>query len=246
MMETIPVFQVQNLSLSRGRFQLLNQITCQINKGERWCILGENGAGKSTFLDCLTKYENDYSGGIRFQGSELRKITLKKLFSALSVSYQNINLQSHLTVHKYLSLVDFQSDRINLFLNYFNMPDKLFSPLHSLSGGEQRKLLVGASLFSEKEILFFDEPVISLDQKSKLLFIEKLNSLPEKTIIIITHELDAALQTCDHFLGLKNGEIIFQGDHSVMTEQNLSVLFDLPGEKLNSINTILLQRNTHQ
>jgi len=226
--EAKKIIKAEGLSLTRNDEVILDSINWKLPAGQKCCILGENGAGKSTLLDCLTKFEREYNGKIYLKGSNLENYKLKELFDIIQVSYQESSLESPINVEQYLELCRLSDSAKDQVLEFFDLKNKLYIPLNALSGGEKRKLVIGFSLFSDKDILFFDEPTGFLDQKSKLAFQEKVKTLKGKTILIITHDLQFGLDTCDHFLGLKNGRLIFSGDRKVITDDSIKLLYDLP------------------
>lgn len=183
--------------------------TLSIPQGEIIAIVGDNGAGKSTFARCLCGLPKRFKGKIGLNGRDYYK---KQLLQASYMVMQDVNHQ--LFTESVLDEVmlsmsednEEMSEKILAELNLLHMKER--HPM-SLSGGQKQRVAIASALASERELLIFDEPTSGLDLKhmkqvSKLL---KELKLMGKTIMIISHDLELILRTCDRVLHFEKGQV---------------------------------------
>lgn len=172
-------------------------------------IIGPNGAGKTTFARCLCGLNKKFKGQVR-----LGKNTLKKkgcLANAYMVM-QDVNHQlftESVIDEVTLSMKEDTKEGARDILNRLNLgPMEDLHPL-SLSGGQKQRVAIASAIASEREIIVFDEPTSGLDLKHMTQVSENLKELQEmgKTIVIISHDLELILKTCDYIVHLEKGKI---------------------------------------
>ena len=191
------IFEVNNLTYKIKDRTIINNISFDINEGERVLILGENGKGKTTLIRLLSKMIKATDGEIK------QYITNKKRkwFDEIGIVYQNPNYQLFMpTVEKEILYNAKSKELAYELLNKFDLDKyKNRHPL-SLSEGEKRKLTVALVLARLPKVLFLDEPTVGQDYDNLLNMINIINEFRNKyntTIITISHDIRCANSLCD-------------------------------------------------
>lgn len=198
------IFEVNNLSYKIKDKTIINNISFDINEGERVLLLGENGKGKTTLIRLLSKMIKPTDGEIK------QYITNKKRhwFDEIGIVYQNPNYQLFMpTVEKEILYNAKSKELAYELLNKFDLDKyKNRHPL-SLSEGEKRKLTVALVLARLPKVLFLDEPTVGQDYDNLLNMINIINEFRNKyktTIITISHDIRCANSLCDKCIILDN------------------------------------------
>ncbi len=197
---------------------VLSNVSIEVNHGDYVCVIGENGAGKSTFLKGLLGLKKADSGSIVF-GDDVKMSgigylpqlpLLHKMFPAScfevvltgclgrkkGVFYTKAEKKEALEKMELLGVLEFK--------------DKQFV---KLSGGQKQRVLLARALLATKRMLFLDEPVTGLDPKiaSELYdLIDVLNHEQGITVVMVSHDVKGALERCSHVLEFKDGSYSFE------------------------------------
>lgn len=182
----------------------------KIPKNEIIAIIGKNGAGKSTFANCLCGLKKSCKGELIFDGKALkRKDRLEKSYMVM----QDVNHQ--LFTESVLDEVLLSMDEENLelaeeILRNLNLIQLKDAHPMALSGGEKQRVAIASAIASKKEILIFDEPTSGLDLKNMMKVSENLRYLQSLgiTSFIITHDFELICEACSHILHFDDGKII--------------------------------------
>lgn len=198
------IFEVKNLIYKIKDRKIINNISFDINEGERVLLLGENGKGKTTLIRLLSKMIKPTDGEIK------QYITNKKRnwFNEIGIVYQNPNYQLFMpTVEKEILYNAKSKELAYELLNKFDLEKyKNRHPL-SLSEGEKRKLTVALVLARLPKVLFLDEPTVGQDYDNLLNMINIINEFRNNyktTIITISHDIRCANSLCDKCIILDN------------------------------------------
>lgn len=198
------IYEVKKLIYKIKDKTIINNISFDINEGERVLILGENGKGKTTLVRLLSKMIKPTEGDIK------QNITNKKRnwFNEIGIVYQNPNYQLFMpTVEKEIFYNAKSKELAYELLNKFDLEKyKNRHPL-SLSEGEKRKLTVALVLARLPKVLFLDEPTVGQDYDNLLNMINIINEFRNKyktTIITISHDIRCANSLCDKCIILDN------------------------------------------
>lgn len=191
---------VNNLSVSYDKKKVLEGLDIEFQAGMIHGLVGLNGAGKTSFLNCLYGYKTKDSGIVQFMGAELKRKDMAYLETE-NYFYSNI------TGREYLSL--FNSPESNFELDDWNAIFKL--PLEQLidsySTGMKKKLALLAMLKQDRKIMILDEPFNGLDIESSKILSMILLRMKEKgrTVIVTSHILESLTSICDfiHYLNQK-------------------------------------------
>ena len=202
--------ELNNFKLNYGKKQVLDIENVKIPKNEIIAIIGKNGAGKSTFANCLCGLKRTCKGELIYDGKVLnRKDRLKKSYMVM----QDVNHQLFTESVLDEVLLSMDEDDVELAedilenLNLIHLKDA--HPM-ALSGGEKQRVAIASAIASKKEILIFDEPTSGLDLKNMMKVSENLRYLQSLgiTSFIITHDFELICEVCSHILHLNDGKII--------------------------------------
>lgn len=216
--------EFRNFNFKYGKKHVLDIDQVKIPKNEIIAIIGKNGAGKSTFANCLCGLKRSFKGEVIYKNENLkRKDLLKKTYMVM----QDVNHQ--LFTESVLDEVLLSMDEENIGLaenilsnlNLHHLKDK--HPM-ALSGGEKQRVAIASAIASKKEILIFDEPTSGLDLKNMLKVSENLRYLQKLgiTSFIITHDFELIMECCSHILHLENGKIV---DNYKINKEKLKKFF---------------------
>jgi ATPase subunit of ABC transporter with duplicated ATPase domains len=175
------VLMVEGLSKAYGKRTLYNQFDFHIRRGERWCVMGKNGTGKSTLLKMVAGVTDPDSGSVRL-GASLRM----GYFAQQSLDL----LDPELTVLEQIQK-DFPMEGLGVMRNLLGafqfMGDDVDKRIRSLSGGEKSRLVMARMLFDPPNFLVLDEPTNHLDLATKDMLIEALKDF-EGTMLFVSHD----------------------------------------------------------
>jgi len=207
--------KVEKLCKSYVHVNAVENVSISIDRGEVFGLLGANGAGKSTTIECILGTKKQDSGTISILGMNPQK-DRKKLFERVSVQFQEANYQDKIRVSELCevnaSLYKTSLDYVAL-LKQFRLSDKLKSHVSELSGGQKQRLFIVLALIPNPEVVFLDELTTGLDTKARRDVWKSLSDLKAKglTILLTSHFMDEVEVLCDKIMILKNGKSIFHG-----------------------------------
>lgn len=244
----MPLVEVKNLSFRYGDKVILNRVNLSLDDGEVIVLLGPNGCGKTTLLDCLNGYNKYESGGIEIQGQPDSKYSINqkaRIFAYVPQSSSNVFPYSVLQMvlmgrTPYLSATsspcasDMEiAQKALVSLGIQGFADRIFT---TLSGGEQQLVLIARALAQDAKIILLDEPTASLDIKNEAMVLEKIRDLAEtsdKAFIIATHQPNHAFFFENKRMNVKaalfcDGQIKYFGLPSmVLNERNIKDVYNV-------------------
>ncbi|GAA0383119.1 ABC transporter ATP-binding protein [Bacillus horti] len=195
------IIEISELNKSYGPNDVLENIDLRIDKGTIFGILGRNGVGKTTFLECLVGLRKPDSGTIRILDFDVLK-NRKQVLEEIGVQPQEASLLNHLTVYEILKLFSSfyrKSNSADQILSQMSLEDIGEKKINTLSVGQKRRLLVGLALIPDPQIVVLDEPTSGVDPQIRVLIWEAIRTLKNngRTVILSTHFMDEANQLCD-------------------------------------------------
>lgn len=212
MMEAV---SVQNLCKSYGEKQVLKNLNLSVKHGTVFGLLGANGAGKSTTIECILGTKKADSGTVTLLGQDPKK-SRRSLFQKIGVQFQEGDYQQEIKVQElceetaclYRNPADWQA-----LCAQFGIGDKLKNPVKSLSGGERQRLFIVLALIPDPELVFLDELTTGLDAKARRGVWRTLEKLKDQglTIFLTSHFMDEVEALCDEICILKKGRPVFYG-----------------------------------
>ena len=212
MEETI---QVRGLSKSYTGNKVIENLSLSIAAGEVYGLLGANGAGKSTTIECVLGTQKADSGTVQILGLDPWE-NRKQLFEQVGVQFQESNYPDKIKVRELCEETAclYQSPAVySELLQKFGLSDKKDAFVSELSGGQKQKLFVVLALIPNPKVIFLDELTTGLDTKARRGVWKSLQALKEQglTIFLSSHFMDEVEILCDRIGILKNGGFAFEG-----------------------------------
>ena len=220
------ILEVKNMKKSFGKTKVLKDISFSLEKGQVLAIIGSSGSGKTTLLRCLNFLETPDAGQILVNGKPLlagseQQIRENRLHFGLV--FQNFNLFPQYTALKNVTLApsllrkgvsaEELEQQGKQLLDQVGLLDKQNNYPYQLSGGQQQRVAIARALALQPDILCFDEPTSALDPEltgEVLRVIRELKNV-DRTMIVVTHEMDFARSVADVVIYMADGNIVEMG-----------------------------------
>ena len=214
------MIEVRNVSKSYGRNVAVDTISFTVNKGEKLILLGVSGCGKTTTLKMLNKLIGISDGTILIDDVDIREQPTEKLRRKMGYVLQRNSLFPHFTVLENIAVVPnllqwekaATEERAKTLLDKFHLSqDRLTAYPKELSGGEAQRVNLARALAADPPILLMDEPFSALDtitRKAMRNEFVALGEFREKTIIMVTHDVQEAFELGDRICLMDNGKIV--------------------------------------
>ena len=223
------MLKIKNLNVSYGSIKAIRNIDININSGETVCLIGSNGAGKSSLLNAISMLIS-YEGTIVFKDKEIKQYTTTQLVeSGLVMVPEGRHIFSRLTVVENLEMGGFvlkdKRKRMTMIEKYLSMfpilSERKNQLAGNLSGGEQQMLAMARALMSSPSLLLLDEPTMGLSPVMVLKLFEIIKKIREEgtTILLVEQNAKIAIKLCDRGYVMNNGEITMSGS-SLELENN--------------------------
>ncbi len=226
----------------------LRSIDLTIKRGEFISVIGPSGAGKSTFLRSINCLNRISEGKIYLEGEEITQKKGKELRLArrnIGMIFQNYNLVYRLSVLQNVlhGRLGYKQGIKGLFGNYteeekreaiemieeLGLKDYIYSRASELSGGQKQRVGIARAIMQNPKLLLCDEPIASLDPSSAKVTMELLREMTSKrniTCIANLHQVDIAKKYSTRIIGLKAGDIVFDGRPDELTEDKIAQIYD--------------------
>ena len=217
---------------SQARELALHNINLHIQPGQLVALVGPSGAGKTTMTYMIPRLYDPSEGRILLDGKDLRDVSLHTLAEHIGMVTQETYLfHDSLRMNLLYARLDATQDEIEAAAKAANIHDFIMGLPNGydtivgergyrLSGGEKQRLAIARVILKNPRILVLDEATSSLDSQSEALIQEALAQVQQgRTSIVIAHRLSTIL-AADHILVMDRGEIVEQGTHSELIEQN--------------------------
>jgi len=209
------VIRVENLSKSYREVKAVDNLSFSVRKGTVFGLLGANGAGKSTAIECILGTKTLDNGTVSVLGSDPKE-NRKELFQKVGVQFQEANYQENIRVGELCevtaSLYKKPGD-YNMLLIRFGIAEKSKTLVKELSGGQKQRLFIILALIPNPEVVFLDELTTGLDARIRRDVWRILSKLKEQglTILLTSHYMDEVEALCDTICILKKGKTVFYG-----------------------------------
>lgn len=228
-------------------YQALKDINLTIEQGEFVAIIGLSGAGKSTLIRTINRMHDITDGTLTVDGvnvMELKGARLRQFRRNIGMIFQSFNLVTRTTVIKnvltsrvpelpfWRALLGAypKKDKLEALeaLDKVGILDKAFVRADQLSGGQQQRVALARTLAQNPKIILADEPVASLDPvtaKQVMDDFRRINREMNISVLINIHHVDLALQYADRVIGIKAGEVVYDGPASEVKEAVLAEVY---------------------
>ncbi len=216
-----PIIQMTAVSKWYGKFQVLDDVSLSVNKGERVVICGPSGSGKSTLIRCINRLEEHQKGQILVNGIEMNDNVrnISRIRSSIGMLFQQFNLFPHLSVLDNLIIGPTlvrkmrRPQALELAMRYLEkvqIADQAHKFPLQLSGGQQQRVAIARALCMEPEIMLFDEPTSALDPEMIKEVLDVMLDLAESgmTMLVVTHEMGFARTVADKVILMADGHIV--------------------------------------
>jgi len=242
----------------------LQNVNLKIEQGEFVAVIGLSGAGKSTLIRCINRMHDITGGQLNVDDVDVSKLKgkqIRRFRRRVGMIFQSFNLVTRTTVIKNV-LVSFVPD-LSLWrkltgiftkeqkikaleaLDKVGILDKAFVRVDQLSGGQQQRVALARTLAQNPDIILADEPIASLDPVTAKLVMDdfkKINKDMNISVIMNIHHVEVALEYADRIIGIRKGEVVFDGESSKVTKE---ILDDIYGGKLEEVKSSLEEKSAH-
>ena len=227
--------------------QGLKNVTLDIEQGEFVAIIGLSGAGKSTLIRTINKMHDITGGTLTVDGTDVSALkgkALRRFRRKIGMIFQSFNLVTRSTVIKnvltsmvpdmpwYKTLLGLYSKQQKLqaieALDKVGILDKAYTRCDQLSGGQQQRVALARTLNQNPSIILADEPVAALDPVTARMVMGDFKRINEElniTILINIHHVDLALDYATRVIGIRDGEIVFDGPVNEVSQDVLDTVY---------------------
>ena len=239
-------FDNVNKVYSNGLHALKN-VSLEIKQGEFVAIICLSGAGKSTLLRTINRMHDISEGSLTVNGQEVNDLSgkdLRKFRRKVGMVFQSFNLVTRTTVINnvltsrvpdmplWKSIIGLYSKEDKVIaleaLDKVGILDKAYVRADQLSGGQQQRVALARTLAQKPEIILADEPVAALDPitaKQVMDDFKKINKELNMSVLINIHHVDLALKYADRVIGIKAGEIVYDGPATKVDSEVLKQIY---------------------
>jgi len=243
------VAELNGVTVRRGAAAvLLDDVSLQINEGERWVVIGPNGAGKTTLLAVLATQLYPSAGTVSLLGETLGKVDVFGLRPRIGIASPSVG--TRVPAHEPVSDVvlsaaygvlgrwreaydDMDVAQANRLLDAWQVGHLAGRSFGTLSDGERKRVEIARALMTDPELLLLDEPGAGLDLAGREGLVRSLTKLcldpGSPTVVLVTHHLEEIPQGVSHALLLNHGQVVAAGPIAeTLTGPNLSDTYEMP------------------
>ncbi len=235
----------------------LKDVSFNVPDGEFLIIIGLSGSGKSTLLRCINRLIDPTEGEIIWDGVDVAQLQgeeLRVVRRQIGMVFQHFNLVKRSTVltNVLAGRLGYAPTRSSMFHQFsekdrnkawgalakLGIEDQAYKRASELSGGQQQRVGVARALMQDPKMILADEPVASLDPvlaHSILQYLERLNREDKMTVLCSLHYLDLVQRYATRVIGLRKGEIVYEGnkeDIQAMTDEEFKEIYGEEAERV--------------
>ena len=228
-------------------FKGLKNVSLEIEQGEFVAIIGLSGAGKSTLIRTINRVHDVTEGTLTVDGVDVNSLkgkSLRKFRRDIGMIFQSFNLITRTTVLNNVltsCIPDLPFWRVLLgiypkeqkvialeALDKVGILDKAYTRCDQLSGGQQQRVALARTLAQQPKIMLADEPVAALDPVTARQVMDdfkRINKEMNISVLINIHHVDLALEYCDRVIGIRAGEVVYDGLSKDVTQEVLDQIY---------------------
>lgn len=231
------MIELKHIQVSYGKREILRDIDAAIAPGRITAVMGPNGCGKTTLLRCIGGLLEPTSGSVGIDGQDVGSYSARALaqkvafvrqqaqtdfeFSAFETVLMGRNPYQHHLQNE--SQKDW--DIVEQCMKQTNTWHLRLAKPAEMSGGEMQRVMIARALAQQTPVLLMDEPVSNLDIAHQLEIMRLLRTT-DKTVVIVIHDLNLALQFCDDLMLIHNGALLFHGRMADgLTTENIATAY---------------------
>ena len=225
----------------------LKDVNLTIEDGEFVAIIGLSGAGKSTLIRSVNRMHGITSGELKVDGVEVSKLegkSLRALRRKIGMIFQSFNLVTRTTVIKnvltaFVPELSVWRSIFGIFpkemklkalesLDKVGILDKAYTRVDQLSGGQQQRVALARTLAQSPSIILADEPVAALDPVTAKAVMDDFRNINKNmgiTVLINIHHVELALEYCDRVIGVKAGQVVFDGPSCEVNDDVMKTIY---------------------
>ena len=228
--EPIESISFKNVSLSYGGTKALDNISISAKKGVSIALVGDSGAGKSSFVNLLVRFYDSDEGNIMINNKNIKDLTLPSLHQKIAYVTQRIYIFNDSIAANVAYGKDIDENQVNIALHKayaMEFIEKLDNGIHTqlsengnnLSGGQRQRIALARALYKNPDVLILDEATSALDNKSEALIQEALKALKDEMITFtVAHRLSTIVEA-DKILVFNEGKIVCKGTHTSLLDE---------------------------
>lgn len=235
------------------RKPILDNLSCLIEKGKIYGIIGPNGSGKTSLVKNILRFVEAQKGNIVLDKIDIKQYKQKDLAKKIALVPQNTGLECSFSVYdiimmgripyqkRFADASEVDKEIVQKAMQLTDCYELQEKNVATLSGGETQRVLTARAIAQDTQWLILDEPTSSLDVKHQIELMDslkQLNESNEKTIIAVLHDINIAATYCNRIIMMKNGQIHSNGNtQEVLTKENLSDVYEIDFEILENPRT---------
>ena len=219
------MLELNNVTSGYGKFQVLKDVSIKVNAGEIVCVVGANGAGKTTMMRALSGIIPIWQGSKIFKSKDVTKLSAAKLtkegiiqipegrliIKELSVK-DNLRLGAYAHYFK-LGKSEYREDMDSVYELFPLLKKRTHQKAGTLSGGEQQMLAIGRGLMGRPKVLLLDEPSLGLAPLVVSTIFKVIKELNQKglPVLLVEQNVRAAMQIANRGYVLETGSVVIEG-----------------------------------
>ncbi|MGB4549053.1 MAG: metal ABC transporter ATP-binding protein [Syntrophales bacterium] len=238
---------VEHLHFRYNSFEVLEDITFEIVRGDYVGLVGPNGSGKTTLIKAVLGLVVPSKGSVRLLGEDLRSFRAWSKIGYLPQKMSSFNPHFPCTVREVVSLGLFSQKKfprslhrtderaVDRALDLLNISDLKHSRIGELSGGQQQRALIARAVVNNPEILILDEPTSALDPETRESFydlLRDLNASQRMTIVLVTHDIGNIGKYAGKFLYVDRRIIFYGSFEEFCASEDMTTFFGVTSQHI--------------
>lgn len=231
------MIELQHITVRFGKREILNDINADIAGGRITAVMGPNGCGKTTLLRCIGGLLEPTAGQVLIDGQRVQDFSARALAQKVAFVRQQAQTDFEFSAFEtvlmgrnpYQKRLQNESqadwDIVEQCMRQTGTWHLRMSKPHEMSGGELQRVMIARALAQQTPVLLMDEPVSNLDISHQLEIMRLLRNT-DKSVIIVIHDLNLALQFCEDLLLFHEGRLLYRGPLAEgLTPENIRTVY---------------------